>query len=40
MAKGGFIMAKAIQWEKSLATAKERAKKEKRLILMDFYNSL
>jgi len=32
-------MAKAIEWEKSLATAKEKAKKAKRLILLDFYNS-
>jgi len=33
-------MAKTIQWETSLTTAKARAKKEKKLILMDFYNDL
>jgi len=33
-------MAKTIQWEKSLSAAMARAKKEKKLILMDFYNSL
>lgn len=29
-------MAKQIQWETSLTTAKAKAKKEKKLILMDF----
>jgi hypothetical protein len=38
--RGGIIMAKTIQWETSLSAAKVRAKKEKKLILMDFYNSL
>jgi len=38
--KGGFIMATAIRWETSLTTAKAKAKKEKKLILMDFYNNL
>jgi hypothetical protein len=38
--KGGFIMANQIHWETSLTTAKARAKKEKKLILMDFYNNL
>jgi len=33
-------MGKAIQWETSLTAAKAKAKKEKKLILMDFYNSL
>ena len=33
-------MATAIRWETSLTTAKARAKKEKKLILMDFYNNL
>ncbi len=33
-------MAKAIQWESSLTTARAGAKKEKKLILMDFYNNL
>jgi hypothetical protein len=33
-------MAKQIQWETSLPTVKARAKKEKKLILMDFYNNL
>ena len=32
-------MAK-IQWERSLTTAKAKAKKEKKLILMDYYNNL
>ena len=40
MMKGGFIMGKQIQWEASLTTAKARVKKEKKLILMDFYNNL
>ena len=39
-AKGGIDMGKAIKWEASLTTAKARAKKEKKLILMDFYNNL
>jgi hypothetical protein len=34
------IMAKPIQWETSLTAAKAKSKKEKKLILMDFYNSL
>jgi hypothetical protein len=33
-------MAKQIHWETSLTAAKVRAKKEKKLILMDFYNNL
>ena len=33
-------MRKQIQWETSLTTAKTKAKKEKKLILMDFYNNL
>ena len=33
-------MAKAILWETSLTTAKAKAKKQKKLILMDFYNNL
>jgi hypothetical protein len=33
-------MAKPIHWERSLTTAKAKAKKEKKLILMDFYNNL
>jgi hypothetical protein len=33
-------MAKPIQWETSLTTAKAKSKKEKKLILMDFYNNL
>jgi hypothetical protein len=32
-------MAK-IKWEASLTTAKAKAKKEKKLTLMDFYNNL
>jgi len=38
--KGGRTMATPIHWETSLTTAKARAKKEKKLILMDFYNNL
>jgi len=38
--KGGFVMGKQIQWEASLTTAKAKAKKGKKLILMDFYNNL
>jgi hypothetical protein len=34
------IMAKPIQWEASLTTAKAKSKREKKLILMDFYNNL
>jgi hypothetical protein len=37
---GGFIMADPIRWERSLTTAKAKAKKEKKLILMDYYNNL
>ncbi len=33
-------MAAQIRWETSLTTAKTKAKKEKKLILMDFYNNL
>jgi len=33
-------MAKPIRWETSLTTAKAKAKKGKKLILMDFYNNL
>jgi hypothetical protein len=39
-AKGGSAMAKQIHWETSLTTAKTKAKKEEKLILLDFYNSL
>ena len=39
-AKGGGDMAKQIHWETSLTTAKTKAKKEGKLILLDFYNSL
>jgi hypothetical protein len=39
MVKGGTIMVK-IQWEASLTMAKAKAKKEKKMILMDFYNNL
>jgi hypothetical protein len=39
-AKGGSTMAKQIHWETSLTTAKTKAKKEGKLILLDFYNSL
>jgi hypothetical protein len=38
--KGGWIMAKQIRWETSLTTAKAKAKKGEKLILMDFYNNL
>jgi len=38
--KGGFAMGNQIQWETSLTTAKAKAKKGKKLILMDFYNNL
>jgi len=34
------MMAKPIRWETSLTTAKAKAKKGKKLILMDFYNNL
>jgi hypothetical protein len=33
-------MARPIQWQTSLTTAKAKAKKEQKLILMDFYNNL
>jgi hypothetical protein len=33
-------MGTQIQWENSLTTAKAKAKKEKKLMLMDFYNNL
>jgi hypothetical protein len=39
-AKGGGDMAKPIHWETSLTRAKTKAKKEGKLILLDFYNSL
>jgi hypothetical protein len=39
-AKGGSTMAKQIHWETSLTTTKTKAKKEGKLILLDFYNSL
>jgi len=38
--KGGLFMEKKIQWENSLTTARTKAKKAKKLILMDFYNNL
>jgi hypothetical protein len=38
--KGGYVMGKQIQWEASLTATKAKAKKEKKLILMDFYNNL
>jgi hypothetical protein len=38
--KGGRFMATPIRWETSLTTAKAKAKKEKKLILTDFYNNL
>jgi hypothetical protein len=38
--EGGFDMGKQIQWETSLTTAKAKAKRGKKLILMDFYNNL
>jgi hypothetical protein len=38
--KGGLVMGKQIQWETSLTTTKAKAKKGKKLILMDFYNNL
>ena len=38
--EGGFVMGKQIQWETSLTTVKAKAKKGKKLILMDFYNNL
>ncbi len=38
-AKGGRSMAKQIEWEASLTTAKAKARKGKKLILMDFYNN-
>jgi hypothetical protein len=38
-AEEGPVMAKP-KWEGSLTTAKAKARKEKKLILMDFYNNL
>jgi len=38
--KGGLVMGKQIEWETSLTTARAKAKKAKKLILMDFYNNL
>jgi hypothetical protein len=38
--KGGLVMGNQIQWEASLTTTKAKAKKGKKLILMDFYNNL
>jgi hypothetical protein len=32
-------MGKQIQWEASLTTTKAKARKEKKLILIDFYNN-
>jgi hypothetical protein len=40
IAKGGTLMGTPIRWETSLTTAKARAKKEKKFILMDYYNNL
>jgi hypothetical protein len=40
IAKGATIMGTPIRWETSLTTAKARAKKEKKFILMDYYNNL
>jgi hypothetical protein len=40
MMEGGFVMGKQIRWEASLTATKAKAKKEKKLILMDFYNNL
>jgi hypothetical protein len=40
IAKGGTLMGAPIRWETSLTTAKARAKKEKKFILMDYYNNL
>lgn len=34
------VMGRQIQWETSLTTAKAKAKREKKLMLMDFYNNL
>jgi hypothetical protein len=31
-------MAKTIQWEKDLAPALPRARKEKKMVLLDFFN--
>ena len=39
-AKGERLMGTSIRWETSLTTAKARAKKEKKFILMDYYNNL
>ena len=38
--EGGLVMGKQIQWETSLTAARTKAKKSKKLILMDFYNNL
>jgi len=38
--KGGLVMGKQLQWEASLTAARGKAKKTKKLILMDFYNNL
>jgi hypothetical protein len=40
IANGGTFMGASIRWETSLTTAKARAKKEKKFILMDYYNNL
>jgi|GEM_PF-470068 len=40
MMEGGVVMGKQIQWEASLTATKAKAKKEKKLMLMDFYNDL
>jgi hypothetical protein len=33
-------VARPIEWEASLTTAKAKARKEKKPILMDYYNNL
>jgi hypothetical protein len=38
--KGGTIVGAPIHWEASLTKAKAKAKREKKMILMDFYNNL
>jgi hypothetical protein len=40
LTKGEITMANPICWETSLTAAKAKAKKEKKLILMDYYNNL
>jgi hypothetical protein len=36
--KGGWDMAKTINWEKDLPPALPRARKEKKVVLLDFFN--